>query len=224
MATIVVVEDEKELNDIMCMYLRDAGHTVFGCLNVNEAYTAMRGRIVDLVISDIMMPGTDGFEFAARLRQLDGHLPIIFVTARDDMASKRHGFRTGVDDYMVKPIELDELELRVEALLRRAGIEESQVLKVGGLELDAGAMSAQWDGNPVELTVREFNILYKMLSYPGRVFSRGQLMDEFWGQDADNNLRVADVYITHLRQKFADCPYFSILTVRGLGYKAVPAR
>ena len=224
MATIVVVEDERELNDIMCMYLRDAGHTVFGCRDVNEAYGAMRGRIVDLVISDIMMPGTDGFEFAARLRELDEHLPIIFVTARDDMASKRHGFRTGVDDYMVKPIELAELELRVEALLRRAGIEESRLLTVGGLELDAGAMTAQWDGNPVELTVREFNILYKLLSYPGQVFSRGQLMDEFWGGEVDGNPRVADVYITHLRQKFVDCPYFSILTVRGLGYKAVPNR
>lgn len=182
----------------------------------------MHGRIIDLVISDIMMPGLDGFEFAAKLRQMDDHLPIIFVTARDDMASKKHGFHTGVDDYMVKPVELDELVLRVEALLRRAGIEESHLLKVGGLVLDAGEMSAQWDGNPVELTVREFNILYKLLSFPRQVFSRGQLMDEFWGQDADNNLRVTDVYITRLRQKFADCPYFSILTVRGLGYRAVP--
>ena len=138
------------------------------------------------------------------------------------MAAKRHGFRAGVDDYMVKPIELDELELRVEALLRRAGIEESRLLRIGGLELDAGEMSACWDGNPVDLTVREFNILYKLLSYPRQVFSRGQLMDEFWDRDSDNNLRVTDVYITHLRQKFADCPYFSILTVRGLGYKAVP--
>ncbi|MBW3088219.1 response regulator transcription factor [Bifidobacterium sp. 82T24] len=119
-------------------------------------------------------------------------------------------------------IELDELVLRVEALLRRAGIEENKQLKVGGLVLDAGEMSAQWDGRPVELTVREFNILYKLLSYPRQVFSRGQLMDEFWGQDADNNLRVTDVYITRLRAKFADCPYFTIQTVRGLGYKAVP--
>lgn len=222
MPNIVVVEDEKELNDIMCMYLRDAGYTVYGCLSVNEAYAVMHGRIIDLVISDIMMPGTDGFEFAAKLRQMDDHLPIIFVSARDDMASKKHGFRTGVDDYMVKPIELDELVLRVEALLRRAGIEESHLLKVSGFEMNAAEMSAQLDGRPIELTVREFNILYKLLSYPRQVFSRGQLMDEFWGQDADNNLRVTDVYITRLRGKLADCPYFSILTVRGLGYKAVP--
>ncbi|MCH9276795.1 response regulator transcription factor [Bifidobacterium amazonense] len=222
MATIVVVEDERELNDIMCMYLRDAGYMVYGCLSADEAYAAMHGRIIDLVISDIMMPGIDGFEFAAKLRRMDDHLPIIFVTARDDMAAKRHGFHTGVDDYMVKPIELDELVLRVEALLRRAGIEESHLLKVGGFEMNATEMSAQLDGRPVELTVREFNILYKLLSYPRQVFSRGRLMDEFWGQDADNNLRVTDVYITRLRQKFAGCPYFSILTVRGLGYKAVP--
>ncbi|KAB7790713.1 response regulator transcription factor [Bifidobacterium leontopitheci] len=222
MTNIVVVEDEQELNDIMCLYLRDAGYTVFGCLGANEAYAAMQGRLIDLVVSDIMMPGTDGFAFAARLRELDAHLPIIFVTARDDMASKRHGFRTGVDDYMVKPIDLDELLLRIEALLRRAGIAESHTLTVGGLVMNAREMSVTVDGRPVELTVREFNILYKMLSYPRQVFSRGQLMDEFWGQDADNNLRVTDVYITRLRGKFADCPYFSIVTVRGLGYKAVP--
>ncbi|PST46046.1 DNA-binding response regulator [Bifidobacterium callitrichos] len=222
MTNIVVVEDERELNDIMCMYLRDAGYTVFGCLNANEAYAAMRGRIIDLVVSDIMMPGVDGFEFAEKLRRMDEHLPIIFVTARDDMAAKQHGFRAGVDDYMVKPIELDELVLRVEALLHRAGIEESRSLKVGGLVLNADEMYAEVDGTPVELTVREFNILYKMLSYPRQVFSRGQLMDEFWGQDTDNDLRVTDVYIARLRGKFADCPYFRIVTVRGLGYKAMP--
>lgn len=222
MTNIVVVEDERQLNEIMCMYLRDAGYTVFGCLSANEAYAAMHGRLIDLVISDIMMPGIDGFEFAARLRQMDEHLPIIFVTARDDMASKRHGFHTGVDDYMVKPVELDELALRVEALLRRTGIEESRLLTVGGFTMNADEMSAQLDGKPIELTVREFNILYKLLSYPRQVFSRGQLMDEFWGQDADNNLRVTDVYITRLRGKLADCKYFSIVTVRGLGYKAVP--
>lgn len=222
MVNVLVVEDEKSLNDITCMYLRDAGYEVTGCLNANAGYNAMYGKLFDLVISDIMMPGIDGYEFAATVRSLDANIPIMFMTARDDIASKKRGFHTGIDDYIVKPVDLDELVLRVEALLRRAHIEQDRVLKLGDFEMNVDEVSATLDGGEVPLTVREFNILYKLLSYPRQVFSRAQLMDEFWGSEGDGNLRAVDVYITKLRQKLAGCKDFEIVTVRGLGYKAVP--
>ena len=143
------------------------------------------------------------------------------MSARDDLPTKQRGFRLGIDDYMVKPIELDELVLRVRALLRRACIQADRKLTVGTLVLDADAMTAAVDGTEVPVTTREFNILYKLLSYPNKTFTRAQLMDEFWGVESDTGLRAVDVYITKLRDKFALCTGFEIRTVRGLGYKAV---
>lgn len=145
----------------------------------------------------------------------------MFVSAKDDLSSKQKGFRLGIDDYMVKPIELAELEMRVKALLRRANIEMERKLSVGNLVLDADGMTAEINGEEIAVTMREFNILYKLLSYPKKTFSRAQLMDEFWGLDSQAGLRAVDVYITKLREKFADCDGFEIKTVRGLGYKAV---
>ena len=145
------------------------------------------------------------------------------MTARDDLDAKRRGFRAGIDDYMVKPIDVDELLLRVEALLRRARIEEEKRLVIGATVLDAQEMSAYIDGREVALTVREFNILYKMLAFPRRTFSRAQLMDEFWGGDTNASLRAVDVYITRIRDKFSSSTDFRIVTVHGLGYKAVPS-
>ncbi|MGM9614455.1 MAG: DNA-binding response regulator, partial [Oscillospiraceae bacterium] len=147
--------------------------------------------------------------------------PILFMSAKDDLPSKQKGFQLGIDDYMVKPIELDELLLRVRALLRRANIEMDRKLAVGNLQMDADAMSASVDGEEIPVTTREFNILYKLLSYPNKTFSRAQLMDEFWGIDSETSLRAVDVYITKLRDKFSACDGFEIRTVRGLGYKAV---
>ena len=222
MIHILVVDDDPELNRAVCTYLNDSGFTATGCLGGSDAYQEMYNKHYDLIISDIMMPGVDGFEFARAVRRVNGHIPILFMSARDDMPAKRRGFQLGIDDYMVKPIELDELLMRVRALLRRANIEATHKLTHGNLVLDADAVSAVVDGQEVPVTMREFNILFKLLSYPNKTFTRAQLMDEFWGLDSDTSLRAVDVYITKLRDKFSGCGDFKIVTVHGLGYKAVP--
>ena len=221
MINILVLEDDERLNKIVCTYLNDSGFTTKGCLDAQSAYDEMYNKLYDLIISDIMMPGTDGFEFAENVRRVNKHIPILFISARDDLPAKQKGFQLGIDDYMVKPIELDELLLRVRALLRRANIEIERKLKVGNLTLDADAMTAVIDGSEIPVTTREFNIIYKLLQYPNKTFSRSQLMDEFWDTDSDAGLRAVDVYITKLRDKFSECDGFKITTVRGLGYKAV---
>ena len=222
MFQVLVVEDDKELNRTVCAYLNQNGYQALGCLNANEAYDAMYGGILfDLIISDIMMPGVDGFAFARTVRELNQEIPILFMTARDDFASKQRGFQAGIDDYMVKPIDLDELLLRMEALLRRARIASSKKLTVGGLTLDAEEHTAYLNGEEIPLTVREFNLIYKLLSYPKKTFTRSQLMDEFWDSASTSGPRTVDVYMVKLREKFADCADFEIVTVHGLGYKAV---
>lgn len=221
MFKILVVEDDKELNRSVCALLNHSGYETAGCLSAVEAYDAMYANAFDLIVSDIMMPGIDGFEFAKTVRELDENIPILFMTARDDFASKQRGYRVGIDDYMVKPIDLDELFLRVGALLRRAKIASSHRLEVGGLVLDADERTAYLNGQEIPLTHREFNILYKLLSYPKKAFTRTQLLDEFWDVDTSTAPRAVDVYMTKLRDKFSDCDDFEIVTVRGLGYKAV---
>lgn len=222
MFQVLVVEDDQELNRTVCAYLNQNGYQALGCLNANEAYDAMYGGILfDLIISDIMMPGVDGFAFARTVRELNQEIPILFMTARDDFASKQRGFQAGIDDYMVKPIDLDELLLRMEALLRRARIASSKKLTVGGLTLDAEEHTAYLNGEELPLTVREFNLIYKLLSYPKKTFTRSQLMDEFWDSASTSGPRTVDVYMVKLREKFADCADFEIVTVHGLGYKAV---
>ena len=222
MFKLLVVEDDRELNKTVCSYLNQNGYEAVGCLSATEAYDVMYGgTLVDLIISDIMMPEIDGFEFAGTVREFNTDIPILFLTARDDFASKQRGFRAGVDDYMVKPADLDELLLRVEALLRRAKIAHSRRLEVGSLVLDADERTAYVNGEEVPLTVREFNLIYKLLSYPRKTFTRSQLMDEFWDGDSSSGPRTVDVYMTKLRSKFADCGDFEIVTVHGLGYKAV---
>lgn len=221
MINILVLEDDIKLNQTVCTYLNDSGFHAKGCLNANDAYEEMYNNLYELIVSDIMMPEVDGFEFAENVRRVNKHIPILFMSAKDDLPSKQKGFQLGIDDYMVKPIELDELLLRVRALLRRANIEMDRKLVVGNLELDADAMTATIAGEEIPVTTREFNILYKLLSYPNKTFSRAQLMDEFWGVDSDTSLRAVDVYITKLRDKFSACDGFEIKTVRGLGYKAI---
>ncbi|MDE6128961.1 MAG: response regulator transcription factor [Lachnospiraceae bacterium] len=221
MVNILVVEDDVKLNQIVCTYLNDSGFQTKGCLGANEAYEEMYNNLYELIISDIMMPEIDGFEFARTVRQVNSNIPILFMSAKDDLPSKQKGFQLGIDDYMVKPVELAELLLRVKALLRRANIETERRLVAGNLVLDADGMSAEIDGEEIALTTREFNIIYKMLSYPKKTFSRAQLMDEFWGMDSDTSLRAVDVYVTKLRDKLSACDGFKIVTVRGLGYKAV---
>lgn len=221
MFKILVVEDDRQLNRAICAFLRQKGYVAAGCLNANEAYDTMYGNIFDLIISDIMMPGVDGFEFVRNVRKQNEEIPIIFITARDDINAKQLGFRMGVDDYMVKPINLEELGLRIGALFRRAKISASKKIEIGSLVLDAEEHSAYVDGNHVPLSVREFNLIYKLLSYPKKPFTRSQLMDEFWESDSSSGPRTVDVYMTKLRDKFSSCDAFEIVTVHGLGYKAV---
>lgn len=221
MIHILVLEDDAKLNQAVCTYLNDSGFSAKGCLSAHAAYDELYNHLYDLIVSDIMMPEVDGFEFAETVRQVNKAIPILFMSAKDDLPSKQKGFLLGIDDYMVKPIELDELLLRIRALLRRANIEMKRKLTVGNLTLDADAVAATVDGEDVPVTTREFNILYKLLSYPNKTFSRAQLMDEFWGVESETSLRAVDVYITKLRDKFSCCSGFEIKTVRGLGYKAV---
>ena len=221
MFKILVVEDDRDLNRTVCAFLNASGYQAIGCLNASDAYDALYANIFDLIVSDIMMPEIDGFEFAKNVRALNQDIPILFMTARDDIASKQRGFRIGVDDYMVKPIDLDELFLRIGALLRRSKIAASRKLAVGNFVMDADEHTAYLAQEEIPLTNREFSILYKLLSYPKKTFTRQQLMDEFWDADTETAPRAVDVYMTKLRGKLIDCDDFEIKTVHGLGYKVV---
>ena len=221
MFKILVVEDDKDLNQTVCAYLKGKGYEAIGCLSANDAYNEMYGNLFDVIISDIMMPQIDGYECARTVREMNQDIPILFMTAREDFESKRKGFGVGIDDYMVKPIDLDELLLRIEALLRRAKLATSRKLTIGNTVLDMEEHSAYVGEEEIPLTVREFNILYKLLSYPKKTFTRSQLMDEFWDVESASGPRVVDVYMTKLRDKFKECEDFEIVTVHGLGYKAV---
>ena len=221
MFKILVLEDDRDLNRSLCAFLNRSGYEAVGVVNANDAYDAMYANLFDLIVSDIMMPGIDGFEFAAAVRSLNQEIPILFVTARDDFSSKQRAYRVGIDDYMVKPIDLDEMFLRIGALLRRAKIASSHHLTVGSFTMDADERTAYLNGEEISLTMREFSLLYKLLSYPKKTFTRQQLMDEFWDVDTAASPRTVDVYMTKLRSKLAECDDFEIVTVHGLGYKAV---
>lgn len=221
MFRILVVEDDRDLRCTVCAYLNSAGYRTTGARNADEAYDALYETVFDLIISDIMMPGTDGFEFAQTVRQTNENIPILFMTARDDFASKQRGFLLGVDDYMVKPIDLEEMLLRIGALLRRAKIASSHKIEVGSFTMDIDEHTACLSGTEISLTNREFSILYKLLSYPKKTFTRTQLMEEFWDADTETTPRAVDVYMTKLRAKLAHCEDFELKTVHGLGYKAV---
>ncbi len=221
MVKILVVEDDKELNSTVCKYLNLNGFEAVGCLNAVDAYDAMYGSNFEMIISDIMMPNIDGFEFAETVRGLNKDIPIIFMTAKDDMKSMQKGYRLGIDDYLVKPINLEELILKIGAIMRRANISADRELTVGELTMNEEEQSCIYNGEEIPLTVREFNLLYKLLSNPKKTFTRSQLMNEFWDIEATSGLRSVDVYMRKLREKFEDCDEFEIVTVHGLGYKAV---
>lgn len=221
MFQILVVEDDRDLNHTVCAFLNQNGYEAIGCLHANDAYDAMYDKMFDLIVSDIMMPDIDGFEFVKTVRSLNEDIPILFMTARDDFAAKQRGYRVGVDDYMVKPIDLDELFLRIGALLRRAKIAASRKLTVGDFSMDMDEHTAYLGEEEIPLTTREFSLLYKLLSYPKKTFTRTQLMDEFWDADTASGPRTVDVYMTKLRAKLSACDDFEIVTVHGLGYKAV---
>lgn len=221
MVKILVAEDDRALNELVCSILIGSGYEAVSCLDGEEALRRWEGETFDMVISDIMMPKTDGFALAKAIRRTDAQIPILFMTALDDKPSKQKGYGIGIDDYVVKPFDSDILLLRVGALLRRAKIEKSRELAVGNFRMNQEEHTAYLNGEELPLTVREFDLLFKLLSYPKRTFTRMQLMEEFWDYDSSATSRTVDVYMSKLREKTSGCSGFEILTVHGLGYKAV---
>ena len=221
MNKILVVEDDEKFNQILCTFLMKNNYYAEGCLNPAQAFDLLCQKNYNLIISDIMMPQISGIDFAQTVRETNLSIPILFISALDDLTTKQKGFRAGIDDYMVKPVDLEELILRVEALLRRSQINNSNELRVGNLILIRDEMAAFVDGEEIPIMPREFNILYKMLSYPKKIFTRSDLLGDYWATTNDNSLRSVDVYITKLRKKFAHCDSFELVTVHGFGYKAV---
>jgi len=219
MFRILVVEDDKNLQILMTTVLKQQGYDVLCARNGEDALDLLDTHHVDLLISDIMMPEMNGYELTESLRQADYQLPILMVTARDSLADKKQGFLAGTDDYMVKPIDMDEMVLRVAALLRRARIMNEHRLTVGDTVLDYDTLTVSRPGQQQELPKKEFYLLFKLLSYPRQIFTRQQLMDEIWGLEAESDERTVDVHIKRLRERFANWPHFEIITVRGLGYK-----
>ena len=218
---ILLVDDEASIERLVSSMIVDAGYEFAYSDNGFDALAVAEKEKPDLIIMDVMMPKMDGFAACREMRQRGITAPIIFLSAKGDIVDKGIGFQAGGDDYMVKPIELDELLLRIQALLRRAGIASSRRLIVGSLVMDAGEHTAYLRGEEVPLTVREFDLLFKLLSYPRKTFTRAQLMEEFWDADTSSGARTVDVYMTKLRDKLSACRDFEIVTVHGLGYKAV---
>lgn len=221
MVKILVAEDDKSLNALVCSYLSDNGYEAVGCYDGKQALDALESRPFDMLITDVMMPELDGYALAREVRSFDAKMPILFMTALDDKQSKQSAYALGIDDYVVKPFDADILMLRIAALLRRANVEKSRELVVGNLRMNVDEHTAYVDGNEISLTVREFDLLFKFLSFPKHTFSRSRLMDEFWDYDSSATSRTVDVYVAKLREKTSACDGFEIVTVHGLGYKAV---
>jgi response regulator receiver domain protein len=221
MIKILVVEDDDTLNALVSLYLKGNGYEVISCKNGQEAQKLFKKENIDMIITDIMMSMMDGFELAMEVRKENKDMPIVFMSAKDDMPSKQLGYTIGIDDYIVKPFDIDELVLKVKAILRRSKIISSKKLSVGNLTMNQEEHTAYVDNKELQLTIREFDILFKMLSNPKIIFTRGKLMEEFWDFDSSATSRTVDVYMAKIREKTAICNGFDIVTVHGLGYKAV---
>lgn len=221
MFNILVVEDNKDLRELLCNALTGEGYRAFSSSDGDEALKRLDETFVDLIIADIMMPNMDGLQLTKELRRAGIDTPILIVTARDDYETLQSGFTLGADDYMVKPINVNELLLRVKALLRRAKINTDKKITVGSTVLDFETLTATVNDEAMELPLKEFQLLFKLLSYPNKIFTRQQLMDEIWGMDSDTYDRTLNTHINRLRERFADNKDFQIVTIRGLGYKAV---
>ena len=223
MFAVMVVEDDAVTRRLTCQVLRRGGYEPIPASDGNEALSLMDRYHVDLFILDVMMPGMDGFEFIRTVRGSRYETPILMTTAKGSLSDKREAFRAGADDYMVKPIDEEELLLRVSALLRRAKIATERRLSVGGTTLNYDTLSVTEEGAPEQiLPQKEFLLLFQLLSYPGKIFTRRQLMDELWGMESETDERTVDVHIKRLRDRFAGTPDFEIVTIRGLGYRANP--
>jgi len=221
MIKLLLIEDDRPFNESVCFFLSEEGFEAEGAFCADDAFRMFEEKRYDMVICDVMLPNVDGFEVAALLRNYDQDLPIIFLTALDDIKSKEKGYAIGIDDYLTKPIEMNELLWHIKALLRRSGIYRSRKLSIGDFTMDIASHSARYKEQNISLTVREFDLLYYLLASPGEIFTRSKLMEKCWENDSESTLRSVDVYITKLREKTKDCKGFEIVTVRGLGYKAV---
>lgn len=221
MPSILVVDDNDNIRNLIAAYLTRAGYHLCLASDGHEALAVIDQQHIDLMIADVMMPGLDGFDLTQQLRDAGYSLPVLIVTALESIGDKRQGFAAGTDDYMVKPIDFDELLLRVAALLRRARIANEHKLTIGNVMIDCETMSVTSDLGTIVLPNKEFSLLFKLLSYPQRIFTRQELMDEIWGLDNETDERTVDVHIKRLREKFDSLDNFKIVTVRGLGYKAV---
>lgn len=221
MVKILIVEDNNKLRKLIDVYLSHNGYKTYNATDGLEALNIINNNMIDLVICDIMMPNMDGFELIEELREIYSNLPILIVTAKEAKEDKILGFKLGIDDYMVKPIDLEELLMRVKALLRRANINNEHKLTIGDVVLDYDKLTVTRGDEQIELPQKEFYLLYKLLSYPNKIFTRIQLMDEIWGMDVKSDEQTVNVHISRLREKFSHYNEFDIVTVRGLGYKAV---
>ena len=221
MIKILIAEDDKDLNRLVSTCLRNEGYDVTSCLDGESALEKTENLKFDLILTDIMMPKMDGFELAENIRLFDKNVPIVFMTAKDDKPSKMLGYKIGIDDYIVKPFDIDVLVMKIGAILRRAKIETEKEIQIGNFKMNIVEHTASIDGEEIQLTVREFDLLFKLLSYPKKTFTRSALMEEFWDYDSSATSRTVDVYMAKLREKTSKCTGFEILTVHGLGYKAV---
>lgn len=221
MFQIMVVEDDSALRELFCTVLSENGYNAIGASDGMEAFDILDNHFIDLVISDIRMPNMDGLEMTRQLRQAGYNMPVLMITALETSADKREGFRAGTDDYMVKPIDVNEMVWRVEALLRRSQIISARKAKLGNTELLYDSLQVVHDGTVTELPQKEFLLLFKLVSSPGRIFTRRQIFDEVWGVDSEADPHTLDVHISRLRERFKNNPDFEIVTVRGLGYKVV---
>ena len=224
MLNILIVEDNENLRQLMRIHLVRVGYSVFEASNGAEALNVFNKAVIHLMIADIMMPKMDGYELTGELRNAQITIPVLMVTAKETLEDKRKGFKTGADDYMVKPIDMEEMLLRVEALLRRSNMSGKHILRVGTSILNTDALVVTRGENAVALPQKEFQLLHMLLSYPNKILTRNALMDEIWGYESETDSRTVDVHIKRLREKFADTPDFEIETIRGLGYKAVIKR
>lgn len=218
---ILIAEDDSELNQLFQHVLRRSGYEATGVENGVQALGALDSAYYDLIISDVMMPGMDGLELVSALRESGNNIPVLMITAKDAFDDMRSGFASGTDDYMVKPVNINEMVLRVGALLRRARMVSEHRLRLGDTIMESDSLTVISHGKRMVLPQKEFMLLYKMASFPGRIFTRQQLMDEIWGYDSQSDLHTVDVHIGRLRDRFRDNPDFEIVTMRGVGYKAV---
>ncbi len=221
MFKILIAEDDSELRQLFSHVLSRQGYTVRGVEDGQAALDALDEEYFDLIISDIMMPRLDGYELVRSLRESGSSMPVLMITAKDAFDDMRLGFLSGTDDYMVKPVNVNEMVLRVQALLRRAQMINERRQSIGGTLMECDSLTVTVGGQSMVLPQKEFMLLYKMASYPGRIFTRQQLMDDIWGYDSESDTHTVDVHIGRLRERFRDNPDFKIVTMRGLGYKVV---